>query len=280
MNTHTRSIKKGDQFQKLIPQPKNRKVFLGSGDTFLSLKNMKTVIFETLDETKRVASQLQGQSVAQSVKNIKDFIYWHIQYLQDEVNQELHSPSHTWSVRSKGVDCKSYSIFASSILTNLGIANNLRQIKQISYNPEYWTHVYVFIPEHNLVIDGTVKYDHEPQYAAKFDQPVLESGLKGLGQLNSYCNWDCNCTNNKTTTFNNNNSKDSNSQKGGAIARGGARLPFINLANLIAGINAEQSSDPVGNIRREHVPEALNNRLRLAKVKAKARKRKILLLKV
>ena len=233
MNTHTRNIKAGDQFDKVIPTPKNRKVFLGSGDTFTSLQEMKRVIFKTLDETKELAKQLEDSTVAGTVKNIKDFIYWHIQYLQDDTDQLLHSPAHTWSTRSTGVDCKSYSIFASSILTNLGIANNLRQIKQVAYNPEYWSHVYVFLPNYNLVIDGTVKYDHEPQFADKYDKPILEKGLKGLGQLAAVCNW---CDHNKTTsTFNNNSQTGNSTNRGSGIARGGARLPFTNLANLIAG---------------------------------------------
>jgi len=276
LNTHTRSIKNGDQFGKVIPLPKNRKVFLGSGDTFTSLVQMRKVIFKTLNETEKLAKQLEGKSVKETVKSIKEFIYWHIQYLQDETEQLLHSPAHTWSIRSTGVDCKSYSIFASSILTNLGIANSLRQIKQVAYNPGYWSHVYVVLPNNNLVIDGTVNYDHEPMFAEKYDEPILETGLKGLGQLAYACNW---CDHNKTTSTFNNNSQTGNSQRGSGIARGGARLPFTNLANLIAGIGTEN------NTKRDlytssDIVSGASYRLRFAKAKAKARKRKILLLNI
>ena len=273
--THTRNIKKGEQFNKLIPLPKNRKVFLGSGDTFLSLDQMRKVILETLSETKQLAKQLEGKSVKETVKNIKNFLYWHIQYLQDQSEQKLHSPAHTWSIRSTGVDCKSYSIFASSILTKLGIANSLRQIKQLAFNPEYWSHVYVALPDHNLVIDGTVSYNHEPQFAEKYDKPILKSGLHGLGQLAQSCNW---CNHNKTTSTFNNNSQNGNTKKGGGIARGGARLPYFNLANLLAETGTSQSTEQVKN----HSGDSLDSsfRLRLAKAKAKARKRKILLLNI
>ena len=276
MITHTRNIKNGNQFNKVIPLPKNRKVFLGSGDTFTSLVQMRKVIFKTLDETEKLAKQLKGNSVHDTVKNIKDFIYWHIQYLQDRSDQLLHAPAHTWSIRKTGVDCKSYSIFASSILTNLGIANNLRQIKQVSYNPDYWSHVYVVLPNHNLVIDGTVHYDHEPVFAEKYDEPVLETGLKGLGQLAYTCNW---CDHNKTTSTFNNNSQTGDTKKGGGISRGGTRLPFTNLANLIAG------NDTENNTKRDiytssDIVSGASYRLRLAKVKAKARRRKILLLNI
>ena len=275
MNTHTRSIKNGDQFGKVIPLSKNRKVFLGSGDTFTSLQQMRKIIFKTLNETEKLAKQLEGKSVKGTVKNIKEFIYWHIQYLQDETEQLLHSPAHTWSIRSTGVDCKSYSIFASSILTNLGIANSLRQIKQVAYNPEYWSHVYVVLPNNNLVIDGTVNYDHEPMFAEKYDEPILEAGLKGLGQLAYACNW---CDHNKTTSTFHNNSQTGNSQRGSGITRGGARLPFTNLANLLADTGTNQSTEQV----RDHSGDSLDSsfRLRLAKAKAKARKRKILLLNI
>ncbi len=276
MNTHTRNIKTGDQFNKVIPTPKNQKVFLGSGNTFTSLQLMKKVIFENLKETEQLAQQLKGKTIAQTVKNIKDFIYWHIQYLQDKTEQLLYSPAHTWSIRKTGIDCKSYSIFASSILTNLGIANSLRQIKQIAYNPEYWSHVYVALPNHNLVIDGTVNYNHEPLFAEKYDEPILQNGLKGLGQLAAVCNW---CDHNKTTsTFNNNSQNGNSTNRGSGIVRGGARLPFTNLANLIADTGTNQSTSQV----RDNSSDTLDSsfRLRLAKAKAKARKRKILLLNI
>ena len=276
MNTHTRSIKNGDQFGKVIPLPKNRKVFLGSGDTFTSLLQMRKVIFKTLNETDQLANKLKAGTVPGTVKNIKEFIYWHIQYLQDEADQLLHSPAHTWSIRKTGIDCKSYSIFASSILTNLGIANSLRQIKQIAYNPEYWSHVYVALPNHNLVIDGTVKYDYEPLFAEKYDEPILEKGLKGLGQLAAVCNW---CDHNKTTsTFNNNSQNGNSTNRGSGIVRGGARLPFTNLANLIADTGTNQSTSQVRDISSDTLDSSF--RLRLAKAKAKARKRKILLLNI
>jgi len=277
--THTRNIKKGEQFSKLIPLPKNRKAFLGSGDTFLSLDQMRKVIFETLDETEQLAKQLAGKRVNETVKNIKDFIYWHIQYLQDETEQKLHSPAHTWSIRSTGVDCKSYSIFASSLLTNLGITNSLRQIKQLAFNPEYWSHVYVILPNHNLVIDGTVRYDHEPQFAEKYDKSILQSGLKGLGQLATNCNWCNHNNNNETSTFNNNTQTGNSTNWGRGIARGGARLPYFNLANLLAEGSLGNNTKREQKISSAFVQDS-TFRLRLAKAKAKARKRKILLLNI
>ena len=137
MNTHTRNIRSGDQYKQLIPPPSNRKVFLGEGDTFLSLDEMQKLIRKTLSETKQLANQLSGDTTKQSVASVKEFLYWHIQYLQDEVDQFLHSPARTWSKRSIGVDCKSYSVFASSLLTNMGIKNSLRQIKQVNYSPDF-----------------------------------------------------------------------------------------------------------------------------------------------
>jgi len=237
---------------------------------------MRKVVFDTLGETEQLAKQLAGQSVALSVKNIKNFIYWHIQYRQDQTEQQLHSPAHTWSVRRKGVDCKSYSIFASSILTNLGIPNNLRQIKQLAFNPEYWSHVYVVIPEKGLVIDGTVSYDHEPSFAEKYDEPILETGLKGLGQLASCCNWDCK---DKTTSTFHKNTKNGAAIGGTSSTKGGARLPYFNLANLLAEGSLVNNTKREQEISSAFVQDS-TARLRFAKAKAKARKRKILLLKV
>lgn len=274
--THTRNIKKGEQFNKLLPLSKNRKVFLGSGDTFLSLDQMRKVIFETLDETDQLAKQLAGKDIRETVNNIKNFVYWHVQYRQDRSEQKLHSPAKTWSIRSTGVDCKSYSIFTSSILTNLGIPNSLRQIKQPAFNPEYWSHVYIVVPDHNLVIDGTVLYNHEPPFVEKFDLPILKKGLNGLGQLAFSSNW---CSRfNHINTSETHNSQNGDTKKRGGISRGGARLPYFNLASLLAdnGINpgTEQVRNPSGDTMDS------SSRLRLAKAKAKARKRKILLLNI
>jgi len=288
LNTHTRNIRSGDQYVELIPKPSNRKVVFGFGDTRFSLENMKMMILETLSETKQLANQLVGQTVEQSVNNVKEFLYWHVQYLQDGLEQQLHSPAHTWSVKSTGVDCKSYSLFASSLLTNMGIANSLRQIKQLTYNPEFWSHVYVVVPGTELVVDGTVIYDYEPRYAEKNDLEILADGLKGLGQLNQYCKWDC------STTKSNDNNQESNieiSTNEKIKTKGGARLPFASLKEILADTDLKQSTEleqttsgePVLSIgdqtANQTVSQTANFRLRLAKAKAKARKRKIKLLK-
>jgi hypothetical protein len=133
----------------------------------------------------------------------------------------------------------------------------------------------VILPDHNLVIDGTVPYDHEPQFAEKYDKPVLEKGLHGLGQLAHTCNW---CDHNRTTSAFNNNSQTGNTKKGGSISRGGARLPYFNLASLLADKGTNQSTSQVRDISSDTLDSSY--RLRLAKAKAKARKRKILLLNI
>ncbi|WP_158651244.1 transglutaminase-like domain-containing protein [Pseudotamlana carrageenivorans] len=191
---------------------------------------MKKVILQTLGETKKLAEKLKGSTVNETVKNIKDFVYWHVQYKQDITDQQLYSPSHTWAKRATGVDCKSYSIMVSSILTNLGIENSLRQIKQISYKPDYWTHVYVVLPAHNLVIDGTVVYNHEPLYIEYHDKPILSKGLNGLAQLSFNSNW-CGC--------------GSNIKK--------HNLPSKNLAELLSDSNTDISVNHLKHIRNEPI---------------------------
>jgi len=65
----------------------------------------------------------------------------------------LRSPACTWAQRKEGVDCKSYSVFASSILSNLGIKHFIRQVRQPYFYPEEFTHVYVVVPKDQDVID-------------------------------------------------------------------------------------------------------------------------------
>lgn len=197
---------------------------------------MQIVILETLNETEQLAKQLEGNTDLETFKNIKDFAYWHIQYLQDKSDQQLYSPARTWANRSIGVDCKSFSILISSILTNLGYENSLRQIKQKNYNADFWTHVYVVVPKFNIVIDGTVPYDHESIIAEKYDEPISKKGLNGLSLL---------------SLKNKNNLCNINSQNScfgwGSEATGKARLPFKNVEENLIDNSTDHESSQVRN---------------------------------
>jgi hypothetical protein len=106
-------------------------------------------------------------------------VYNHFQYKADDEDQLLRSPACSWYDRYNGIDCKSYSILASSILLELGINHYIRKIKQPTFAPDEFTHVYVVVPKDQktndlnkgyYIIDGTVTGNYEPEYIETKDE--------------------------------------------------------------------------------------------------------------
>lgn len=186
-----RPVQLGKKFEKLIPRPSGEKTFLGSGDTSFSIKKMAEMVKQHSGQMKQVAEVLQTDSLNETLANIKDFIFNHFQYKADTDDQLLRSPGYAWHYdRFSGIDCKSYSILASSLLTELGILHYIRRIKQPGYFPTEFTHVYVVVPEDqkngNLkqgyyVIDGTLADDFEPPFVEKDDLFMKHYALNAPG---------------------------------------------------------------------------------------------------
>lgn len=173
-----RRIKKGDEFNHLIEKPKNQKIKLKKGDTFYSVAMMKVWVENFFKQVAKLSQILKGQTVKETCEKIHYFLYYDIQYQADGVTQNLRSPANSWFNRREGIDCKSYSIFASSVLMNLGIKHYIRQIKQPHFNPRQYTHVYVVVPidqesgkldKGYCIIDGTIASNKEPNYTDKKD---------------------------------------------------------------------------------------------------------------
>lgn len=173
-----RRIKKGDEFNHLIEKPKNEKVKLQKGDTFYSVSIMSVWAKTYYKQVAKLSQILKGKTVEETCNKIHYFLFYDIQYQADGVTQNIRSPANSWFNRREGIDCKSYSIFASCILLNLGIKHYIRQIKQPNFNPKQYTHVYVVVPNNQEsgkldkgynVIDGTVQSNKEPKYTSKED---------------------------------------------------------------------------------------------------------------
>ena len=196
-----RRIKNGDEFNHLIEKPKNQKLKLEKGDTFYSVAMMKVWVENFYKQVAKLSEVLKGQTIKETCERIHYFLYYDIQYQADGVTQNLRSPANSWFNRREGIDCKSYSIFASSVLMNLGIKHYIRQIKQPKFNPRQFTHVYVVVPNDqecgkldngHSIIDGTIQSNIEPNYTDKKDVfmnqklphiglncPFPRKGLKG-----------------------------------------------------------------------------------------------------
>ena len=179
-----RNLKDGKEYNKLIPRVKCESTNLGRGDTFHTTEQMKAWIEKYAFQTARLAPLLKGQTLKETVNNIYNFLYSHVQYEADGALQQLRSPACSWMQRKEGVDCKSFSVFASSILVNLGIKHFIRQIRQPGFHPSEFTHVYVVVPADQnqkelsgnattLVLDATKHQNIESKYIQKVDMPML-----------------------------------------------------------------------------------------------------------
>ncbi|MEO8239224.1 MAG: hypothetical protein ABI793_14590 [Flavobacterium sp.] len=142
---------------------------------------IKQMVVKYNYQTKQVAPLLQRETLEETCERIYWFLYHHIQYKADGVEQNLRSPACTFRQRADGVDCKTYSIFASCLLVNLGVRHFIRQIKQPSFRPDLFTHVYVIVPlnqetgdikEGYFIIDGTTNTNREPIHIMAHDTEV------------------------------------------------------------------------------------------------------------
>ena len=173
-----RPIQKGNQYDALIPKGACDKTFNGQGDTDFSIDKMVDCIDEYYLQLEKVAKLLEQPTLAQTCNAIFDFCYNHFQYKADGEDQFLRSPACSWHARYDGIDCKSYSILASCLLTNLNINHYIRKVNYTG-EPNAFTHVYVIVPAdqktNNLksgfyVIDGTLKENIELPYIEAKDE--------------------------------------------------------------------------------------------------------------
>ncbi len=117
--------------------------------------------------------------------NVHNFLFSHFQYKIDGSLQQLRSPACSWATREVGIDCKSYSIFGSTVLYNLGINHYFRRIKQDVGSG--FTHLYLVVPmnqntnslERYFVIDGTIKVNKEVDFYMS-DDLFVNVKQKGL----------------------------------------------------------------------------------------------------
>ncbi len=109
------------------------------------------------------------------------FLYDHIQYKLDKKGlEQLRRPNRSWAERQTGIDCDCFSIFVSSILTNLKIPHSFRITK---YNRDEYQHVYVIVPAEDsksgyITIDCVLsEFNYEKPFTAKKDFPMSLNGI-------------------------------------------------------------------------------------------------------
>ncbi|MBT3932840.1 MAG: hypothetical protein HOF35_01155 [Bacteroidetes bacterium] len=174
-----RSIRSGKEYDKLFTKPDKRdRVIIEDGEVDQTVNLMKKVVWKYLDDTKQIAKLLRGNSPQATSKKIWDFLYHHIQYRLDEKGlEQLRRPARSWYERHTGIDCDCFSIFASSILTNLKIPQSFRITK---YGKDVFQHVYVVVPtgSSTYIIDPVLsKANYEKPFTEKKDFTMNLDGI-------------------------------------------------------------------------------------------------------
>jgi len=190
-----RTILDGSQYDSLIPASECQKIDSGNGNTELSMEWIKEMSLEFYPQMQKVAKVLQKKSLQETCAKIHWFAYNHFQYMADDDDQMLRSPACSWKERHTGIDCKSYSIVASAILMNMELKHYIRKIKQPTFAPTEWTHVYVVVPKDQatgdlrngyFTIDGTIPTVTEPAKIANKDLFMDHYKLNGASGLNGF----------------------------------------------------------------------------------------------
>ena len=182
--SHYRTIKSGAKYANLFPKAGGQEIIIKKGagvsDT---LRFAPKVVYDTLSDTKELSKLLKGKSLYETCHNIWDFVYNHIQYHHDEEGvEQVRRPARTWMDRVRGVDCDCYTVFISSILTNLQIPHTYR-ITKYKYKDNY-QHIYPIVPTTDgkyITIDAVVtKFNYEEPFTEKKDTPMNLSYLNGI----------------------------------------------------------------------------------------------------
>jgi len=168
-----RKVKTHTTYDRYFTKTPCKSTYLGEYTTTGGMQQMVEWAFKYNDFSKEISEKLKRASLKETVASIYQFSYDHIQYQADGYDQQLRSPSCTWNARLEGIDCKSYSLFVSTILTNLNIPHSFRKVKQPA-SPSRWSHVYVVIHSgtNTFIIDPTKRVNTEVKYTQKEDMEV------------------------------------------------------------------------------------------------------------
>jgi hypothetical protein len=190
-----RNIKSGLEYDDLFPAANGLdKVVYRDGNVKDTIKTMQKIVLKYLDDTKLIAPKLKGKNLEETCRNIWNFLYSHCQYKLDEAGlEQLRRPARAWHDRFQGIDCDCFSIFCSSILTNLDIPHSFRITKYTNENgtPGEWQHVYVIVPKEksgHYTIDCVAHhFNYEKPFYDKIDYHMTQLNgipiavLSGLG---------------------------------------------------------------------------------------------------
>lgn len=188
-------VKSGKEYDQLFPRAMLTTITKKEGATVAdTIRFIPQVVRETLFHTEKIAKVLKGRNLRETCSNIWHFVYDHIAYKKDEDGKEqVRSPARAWHDRGniQGVDCDCYSVFISSILSNLKIRHILRITK---YKEDHFQHIYPIVPLSDgsyITIDCVVRnFDYEEPYSEKKDTNMDLEYLNGVSDTGNYKNID------------------------------------------------------------------------------------------
>lgn len=183
-------VKNGKEYDHLFPRAMLTTITKKEGATVAdTIRFIPQVVRETLFHTKKIAKVLKGNNIRETCSNIWHFVYDHIAYKKDEDGKEqVRSPARAWHDRGniQGVDCDCYTVFISSILSNLKIRHKLRITK---YKEDRFQHIYPIVPLNDgsyITIDCVVRnFDYEEPYSEKKDTNMDLEYLNGIYDSNN-----------------------------------------------------------------------------------------------
>ncbi|HBF89364.1 MAG TPA: hypothetical protein DDX39_12050 [Bacteroidales bacterium] len=180
-----RHIADGKAYNSLFPEITNSDKTIKRGAVVEdTVQFIPKVVNETLHHTKKIARKLDTGNTYSTCRNIWNFVYNHIRYTKDKEGfEQIRSPGRTWHDRHRGVDCDCYTVFISSILTNLKIPHKLRITK---YGGDNFQHIYPIVPEgkSHITVDCVVnEFNYEEPYSEKKDTTMDLQYLNGIDNM-------------------------------------------------------------------------------------------------
>jgi hypothetical protein len=140
---------------------------------------IEAVIPAATKQAASIANRYKGKNEAETCKKIFDYLKNNINYKADGANQAVRLPSGL--MRTAQGDCKSYSVFTSAILSNLGIPHKL---VYASYDPKdpTPTHIYV-MTKNGCIIDAVYgKFNAEKKATYKKYKDMNISYISGMNK--------------------------------------------------------------------------------------------------
>lgn len=150
---------------------------------------IEAAIPTAVKQMKQKAQEFKAATEEETCKKIFDYLKNQINYKADGSEQMVKLPSGL--IRTRQGDCKSFSVFTSAILTNLGIPHKL---VYASYDPQDSTPTHIYVMSNKgCIIDAVYgKFNAEKQTTNKKYKDMnisYISGIKGhrrIGDMGKY----------------------------------------------------------------------------------------------